>query len=369
MITVLVVGQMPPPFHGQSIMIAEMLKMRDPRIRFAHVRMDFSAEIGEVGRLMPKKFLRLAGVIAGIYAAWFRHRPDVLYYPPAGPNAIPMLRDIAILIATRWLFPKTVFHFHAGGLSQLYPSLPFWLKPFFKLAYSRPDVSIRLSELNPEDGKALDARIEHVIPCGIPDLRPVPGIPSATAAGPLGPVGILFVGILCESKGVTVLLDACGELAAQGADFRVEIMGRFENPDFERATLEQVERRGLKDRVRFLGVLVGSEKVAAFSRAGIFCFPSFYESETFGLVLLEAMCFSLPIVTTRWRGIPSVVTDGENGFLAPINDSAAVAESLLRLLADSELRTAMGARGRARFESDFGIEIYHGRMARVFLDV
>ena len=70
----------------------------------------------------------------------------------------------------------------------------------------------------------------------------------------------------------------------------------------------------------FLGTRTGTRQGRCFLDSDVFCYPTHFESETFGLVLLEAMQFELPIVATRWRGVPSSVEDGENGFLVPVRD-------------------------------------------------
>jgi glycosyltransferase involved in cell wall biosynthesis len=113
-------------------------------------------------------------------------------------------------------------------------------------------------------------------------------------------------------------------------------------------------------------VLSGDAKFETFSRSDIFCFPSHYDAETFGLVLLEAMSFGLPVVATRWRGISSIVREGQTGFLTPIKDSVALADKLEALLLDPELRRSMGAKGREVFERDFTLEICHGNLIRMF---
>jgi glycosyltransferase involved in cell wall biosynthesis len=101
----------------------------------------------------------------------------------------------------------------------------------------------------------------------------------------------------------------------------------------------------------------------------VFCLPSYYEREGMPLVVLEAMQFSLPIVATRWRGIPSMVTDGETGFLVPVHDATATADSLERLLRDSDLRRALGRAARTVFEREFTLEIFTARMERALLAV
>lgn len=364
MVKVLVVGQSPPPFHGQAIMIAEMLRMHEEGVSLRHVRMNFSHSIQDLGRLRPGKFLKLLEVILCVWAGRLLHGCTVLYYPPSGPKKVAVFRDIVVLIASRWLFRRTVFHFHAGGISELLPRLPGWMRPFSRLAFGSPDLAIRLSALNPEDGKAMGALREEIVPYGIADLNLEGSLPVAPATG--SPIVILFVGIHCEGKGVSILLEACGTLMKAGNDFRLEMMGLFEDPAFEKETKDRVARMGLGDRVRFLGALSGDAKKAAFRRAHVFCFPTFYENETFGVVLIEAMCFGMPVVTTRWRGVPSVVEDGVQGFLGPIKDAEAMAERLIPLIQDAGLRERMGRAGRERFLREFGLAAYHRRLADLF---
>ncbi len=88
-------------------------------------------------------------------------------------------------------------------------------------------------------------------------------------------------------------------------------------------------------------MVTGDAKVELFRSVDIFCFPSHYASESFGVVLIEAMSFSLPIVATRWRGIPEV-TGEEGTFLVEVRDAAALAARLGELLHSPELRAEMG---------------------------
>ncbi len=74
------------------------------------------------------------------------------------------------------------------------------------------------------------------------------------------------------------------------------------------------------------------------------------------------MQFAKPVVSTRWRGIPSVVEDGVNGYLVPVKDANAVAEKLLILSREPELRRRMGEAGRRIFEERFTLEAFHRRM-------
>jgi glycosyltransferase involved in cell wall biosynthesis len=91
-----------------------------------------------------------------------------------------------------------------------------------------------------------------------------------------------------------------------------------------------------------------------FRQAHIVCLPSYY-GEGVPMSLLEAASTGLPIVTTDVAGCREVVKDGDNGFLIPLRDWVALANALVRLLSDSELRKRMGARGRERAVSEFDV--------------
>jgi glycosyltransferase involved in cell wall biosynthesis len=362
MISVLVVGQTPPPFHGQAIMTARLLEANFARLRLHHVPMAFSRQAGEIGRFRIGKVVHLLGVILRIIVARVRHSPTILYYPPAGPNRVPMYRDIAILVTTRWLFPRTVFHFHASGLTDLIDRLSPVERLLFRLAYDRPDCAIHLSELTPRDGERLAARSNVVVPYGEEDSFPRF---ADTPVGHRTVPRILFVGLVCEAKGVKVLVEACHRVKERGIELHLVLMGAVESESFQMELRKLVEAHGLQECVTLLGLRTGDEKWAQFRQADVFCFPSHYSSEGLPVAILEAMQFGLPVVATRWRGIPSLVREAETGFLVPTHDVEALSACLVELLRDPELRKRLGGRGRQVFLEEFEIERFRSRMEAV----
>jgi len=190
---ILVVGQTPPPYHGQAINTKRLLDGEYSRVKLFHVRMAFSGEMDEIGRFRFGKLLHLLAVVVRATFAKFRHGISILYYMPAGPDRVPMYRDLAILIATRWLFRRVVFQFRAAGLSELYERLTRLERFFFRLAYRRPDLAIRSSEFNPPDGEFLGAKRNIVIQNGAEDRRPSFAV---RRRGRSATPSILFVGVL-----------------------------------------------------------------------------------------------------------------------------------------------------------------------------
>lgn len=342
-------------------MIQALLDGKYERIRLHHVRMVFSSDMDSVGKFAWSKILVLFITIARVWWARIRTRSSVLYYPPSGPNKVPVLRDIVLLCTTRWLFRRVVFHFHAGGVSGFESALPGLLRPFFRFAYRKADLSIRTAPQNPEDGRLLAAERDVVVPNGIADAR---GTVPERAYAASGPFEILFTGVLVESKGVRVLLEAFRRLNLQGIDARLRIMGKWNDPALREWSMRFIEHEGLAGKVEFLGVLRDREKNLRFAGCDVFCFPSFFEAESFGLVLVEAMQFGRPVVSTRWRGIPSVVDNGVNGYLVPVASPDEVAEKLALLAHDPGLRQRMGQEGRRIFEQRFTLEAFHRAMER-----
>ncbi len=362
-VDVLVVGQTPPPVNGQTVMIEEFVNGQYQGLRLHLVRMNFSREIGEVGRFQPRKLLVLLGTLVAIAAGRVRSRSKVLYYPPAGPTMVPVLRDLFLLILTRWMFRYTAFHFHAAGLPEIYGRLPWVLKPLYHAAYSRPDLAIFTTESTSSAGAALRAERVAIVPLGIPDSA---AQQPPARAGDRTPC-ILFMGILCESKGLLVLIEACSLLSREGIAFRVLCAGAFESPAFQASAEALLAERGLTGKFEFPGVLRGAHKLQAFQNAAIFCLPSHHYAESFGVVLIEAMSFSLPIVTTRWRGIPEVVEGGGGAFVVDPRRPDLLAQSLASLLHSPELRREMGRRNRAWFCNRYTLEQYRAGMEAALL--
>lgn len=343
-------------------MIQRVLDGEYPGYELLHQRMAFSREMEEVGNFHPRKVVELVRVIFGILRFRVQRRPRVLYYPPAGPRAVPVLRDLAILAITRPFFQRTIFHFHAGGVGRFVAESPTPVRPLLRLAYGRADAGIRVSGHAPPDPSQLGAAREFILPNAVEDHA---GSQRRSRRGE-GPAEILYVGLLSEAKGIEVLLRAADALGESGRDYRLRLVGPFESPQYRQHVESFIASCDLGERVVIAGELTGADKWAAYGDADVFCFPTHHPSETFGIVLLEALSFSLPVVATRWRGTVDIVEDGRNGFLVPTRDPAALAARLEELVADPGLRVRMGAEGRQRYEEQFTLVKYHEGLQRVF---
>lgn len=369
MLKVLIVGQTPPPYGGQGIMIERFVRAKLDDVQLLHVRMGFSTDMDTVGRVSWKKIFHMFEVIARVWYYRFFHGVRILYYPPGGPDRVSMYRDVAVLFCTRFLFDKLVLHFHAGGISELEPGLPFWMRWFYRRALYNADAAIRLSELNPEDAKLLRAKTEYIIPYGIDDPAQSIDLPRpAEAITAERPLKILYVAILRESKGLLDLVEACGLLAQRGVPFDLQVVGQWHSDEFRELLLARIQELRIGQHITFRGQLIGQDKFDAYAQADVFSMPTFFNCETFGVVYIEAMAHGLPVVATRWRGVPSVVKHEQTGFIVEVRDCEAIADRLQELAEDAELRVSMGLAGRERFLAEYVWPRYAARMRQVLLE-
>jgi N-acetyl-alpha-D-glucosaminyl L-malate synthase BshA len=139
------------------------------------------------------------------------------------------------------------------------------------------------------------------------------------------------------------------EAIRAGRPARLRLVGN--GPD--RPALEaQVASRGLTADVEFLGEQI--DLPAVLRGADVFLLPS--ETESFGLVALEAMACGLPVVASAVGGLPEVIADGETGFLCPMGNVGAMAAAARRVLDDPSLQARLGAAGRRRAETLFRMD-------------
>jgi glycosyltransferase involved in cell wall biosynthesis len=179
------------------------------------------------------------------------------------------------------------------------------------------------------------------------DLQPFQNLPGPEAGLALLPKPfasqprLLFLSRLSEQKGIEILIRAAGLMHNAGTPFVLLIAGTG-FPAYEKRTRALVTELNLDDRVLFLGLVTGREKISLYQAADLFVLPTLQEN--FGLVLTEAMACGTAVLTTRgtdiWREVQSA--GGEIVDATP----HAIASAATSLLANPTDRRERGNRGR-----------------------
>lgn len=220
--------------------------------------------------------------------------------------------------------------FHRAGDSTAYDLL----KPAVRWAARRLDVRCAVSDDARDTAtRALgESRFEMMFN-GIEIERFAKGAPTPTD----GPT-VLFLNRHEPRKGLAVLVAAAAHL---GPDIRFWIGSDGPQTDELRAQTAD------DPRFSWLGRIDDDERAARLQGADVFCAPSL-GGESFGLVLLEAMAASTPIVASQIPGYARVARDGVEAVLAPPDDPVALAAGLDRVLSDRSLAAALVAAGESR---------------------
>jgi glycosyltransferase involved in cell wall biosynthesis len=405
----LVFAHTPPPHHGQSYMVQLMLEALGGDRRTArhgqpplpgaewgiecyHVNARLSQKLEEIGDFRVGKLILLVGYC--LQAIWcrFRHGVTTFYYIPAPGKRSALYRDWLILFLCRPFFKRIILHWHASGLAK-------WLETVVLIrsraltyaAAKRADLSIVLSEYGRADAeKLLPLRIA-IVGNGIPDPYPqfttelLPRrrarlqarrllladqvVPPELAAltGPEPDVfKVLFLGHCTRDKGLfeavrgailarQQLIDSSSRIS-----LKLVVAGQFvhseEEAEFHRLCAEEG-----REAVEYVGYVTGETKSSYLKQADGFCFPSHIES--FGLVLVEAMAFGLPIVVTRCGAMPEVVSRDYPG-LVDRGRPDQIAEALLRIMTQEDFEQL-----RQRFEANFTLERHVARLAAALQSV
>jgi glycosyltransferase involved in cell wall biosynthesis len=163
-------------------------------------------------------------------------------------------------------------------------------------------------------------------------------------------VVVVMSGRLRPEKGHDLLLAAMPRILEAAPNTRFLLLG---SGSLKGELENQLERQQLKPYVRVVGFR--TDVADCLAAADIAVQPS--RSEGLGTAVLEASAAGLPVVATRVGGIPDIVVHAETGFLVEPENPQELAEAVLRLVRDPELRVSLGAAGRARVATLFSVEV------------
>ena len=312
----------------------------------------FQSPFGRLNQLLRlTDLLRLEKVMRRIAGIINRADYDVLLAHPCQFEKSPSLLNYATL--------PTVYYCQEP-LRRLYEPAPF--RPYDDVASARRRLLNRLDPLPPlyfNTLKRIDRRNTRRADTVLVNsefirasVRQIYGVEAVVSyhgidAGVFRPLAlekqniVLTVGSLTPLKGFDFLIEAMAKLPAANRPVLV-IVSNFQNPP-EKQFLQQLAVK-LRVRVDFLTDISDTELVKLYNQAKVVAYAPL--REPFGLVPLEAMACSTPVVAVREGGIPETVIHGQTGTLVA-RDAAQFAGAVAALLENPALAAAYGENGRA----------------------
>ena len=171
---------------------------------------------------------------------------------------------------------------------------------------------------------------------------------------------ILFAGVLTHKKGYHDLIRAFASIAHRFPEWKLVLAG---SGGIEQG-MKMAQELEIENQVSFPGWISGMEKESLFSKASVFCLPSY--TEGFPTAILEACSYGIPFITTPVGGIPEIITDGKNGLLFTPGDINQLKEKLALLLSDSELRQTLGEEASQLAKNLFSLDKISSQIANLY---
>lgn len=292
-----------------------------------------------------------------------RHEHDVIHVHLPDP-----MTNLALFIARPRA--RLVVHWHSDIVNQkralkLYAPLQQWLlKRAGAIVVTSPPYAQSSPWLQPFLDKI------HVVPSSIRDPLEGQGQALAEKAAAIrarheGKRIVFALGRMIYYKGFDVLVDA----AALLPDDTVVVIGGA--GELLEPLRERARSLGLADKVHLVGRIADNDIAAYFQAADVFCLPSLLRSEAFGLVLVEAMAHSRPIVATNipGSGVSWVNVHEETGLNVEPGDAPALAQALRQVLDNPAQAARYAANGRQHFLQRFRAQTMIDAVQAVYASV
>jgi rhamnosyl/mannosyltransferase len=275
------------------------------------------------------------------------------------------LSDLALFLCSRKKTKKALWY-HSDVVKQ--KKLLFFYRPLLKWMLKKVDkiyvASLSIANQSDYLSKHLDKVEEIPFGISVKEYDKAKKYPILTKKlNDKNNVKLLFVGRLVYYKGVDVLLQAMAKV--EGAE--LFIIGGGELSD---SLKKRTKELGIQNKIHFMGRIPQKDLYAAFSDSDVFILPSICRTECFGLVQLEAMVYSKPVINTSLpTAVPEVSLHGETGLTVEPENVDELAQAITTLVNDKELREKYGAQARIRCEEKFSLTVMQEKLYASYLNL
>lgn len=336
----LAVGPLPPPINGLSKAfqyIAEQLPPRGWQVEVVDAADRSAPRRGsafswsrarEVGRVV-------GGVIKKV------SRADVLYLT-ISQSRLGFAKDLLILNAAFAAGRPAVIHMHGGNFGGFYSALSAPERRIVRAALERVRTIVVLTPSLRADFR-MSRRWETQT---VAIANACDGAPGCARRHPGTSWRLLFLSNLLPSKGYRDVLLAVADLGRQRPSLSVRLVlagDLVPERAFADAAAQRKDLEGLvaalpsNVQASYAGVVMGTEKENLLASSDVFLLPTDYINEGQPIALMEAMRAGLPVIATRWRGIPETLSPAMDQLLVDARDPSLIAEKLAKLVDEPAL--------------------------------
>jgi glycosyltransferase involved in cell wall biosynthesis len=361
--SILIFGSTYPHNTGPSLFYRSLLEssFRETfNIRF--IEFTFNASLNSFEKMSFRKFLLIFKFLYQEIRAFITVRIDYVFIP-VSTNLNAVLKE-SLFIGIALLFRKRIILIqHGNNFQRIRIGSPIiydrFICPILKRAHGGIALANNLKN-NFQDILPAE-KIVSIYP-GIPVFPNASGHENDTRSN----FRILFLSNLIPQKGYFDLIQAIPVILQKYPGTKFYFAGEWKDDPAQtkNGVMKFIRDNQLTEDVVFCGKVDQAAKIELLSLSDIFVFPTHFDS--FGLVLLEAMQFGLPIIATSVGAIPEIIKHGVNGLIVEKGHPEMIAGGVLTLLDDSPMRREMKKENLDAFERIFTSEKFSDRMAQYF---
>lgn len=363
---ILFIMHMPPPVHGAA-MVGKNIhdsKCINELYDCNYINPSLSSNVASVGKVSFKKLLIVVKLIMQICTTIKKTNPDLCYYTPTSDGWGIFKDALVIKLMKAFGAKRIILHMHNKGVLSF--SKKRLARIAYKMMFKDNKIILLAKELRSDLASFVDDSQLFYLGNGMPATITDEEYDKIEASRITidRQIRILYLSNMMSEKGIWVLLEAARILKERQINFHLDYVGNWGDTTFEQFT-NKVAEFGLQNNVTVNGPKYGMDKVEFFKKSNVFCFPTYYHGECYPLVLIEAMEYGLPCISTPEGGIPSIIKDNENGFLCPQKDAIAIANKLIYLSQNIDVAKIIANSSRDTFQSKCSLSLFEVGLIRI----
>lgn len=355
--------QLPPPIHGVSVINEHIynLEIFNGLFEKDYVELKFSENLKTLSKLNFEKIYRTFKIGLSLIKKCLNFKPQFIYFT-ISPSNNTFYRDLFFVLIIKLMRVHPIYHLHGKGITDNINKHAFLLK-IYRWVFNNSTIihlsdGLIASEITPLKLKNTKS---YTLQNG---TEKVEGSSSAHIDDKKD--DILFLSNLFPSKGIFVLLEALGLVIKELPCIKVNLVGDTVNNTILEKVNTMIDCNGLRNNVLVHGPKTGSEKYAFFESSKIFVHPTL--NDAFPLVILEALQYGLPIISTHEGAIPEII-DETTGVLVLKNQPKILADEIVKMLNDKALLVYRSTKCRSKFAKNFSLERFDKDVDSIFKNI
>lgn len=361
---ILFIGPLPPPIHGESIMLNNTLKiLRDN---------DFQTIVFDTGKGRSQKskknelfFIKIKNDFK-LFLNLLNHNKKSVTYISISQTKFGLLRDCIFIRLRSKKNDYIITHLHGNNLKNTVNNFKILRKIFIEPSLKKINMGVSLSEELEFNYKKLPMELTSVHNCIEPDaekfLREYNIDRKLEHSQKNVTLNCLYLSNLIDSKGFNELFLAV-KIINELTNFKVKLV--VAGKCISQTSQNVIKRYSSYEWFDYLGVVDADKKFNIISNSDVICLPTYYEIEAEPIVLLEGLAAEKVLISTKRAAIPNILL--KTNFYVEEKNTLSIIESIFKVInLDKNDLKNIGEKNRENFSENYSKDKYTKEILRIF---